>query len=315
MGHAVTRARFGAFVLLTATVAAPVAIPASPPLAQVFRAGTNTVYLPVTVTDSKGRPIVGLDRSEFRVFEGGIVQEISVFERDPQPIALSLLIDSSTSMEEDKLRVAQQAAVGFASHLGKNDVAQVIDFNSEIQIRQTFTHDSRLLEDAIGKIRAGGSTSLYKAIYIAVSELSNMQAAKPSEIRRQAIVLLSDGEDNTSLQSYDDVAERVKQSSVIVYAIGLRDRESSSSKTFSQANFALRTLTQVTGGRAFFLEDYRQLPTIYQQIAEELATQYFIGYDTKNLKRDGQWRQVAVRVSRPETVVRTRTGYLPTRLP
>ena len=305
-----TRAQFGGLVLVALASAAPVL----PPPVQVFRAGTNTVYLPVTVTDSKGRPILGLDRSEFRVFEDGVVQEISVFERDPQPIALSLLIDSSTSMEE-KLSVAQQAAVGFASHLGKNDVAQVIDFNSDIVIRQTFTHDVKLLEDAIGKIRAGGSTSLYKAIYIAVSELSNVQAAKPGEIRRQAIVLLSDGEDNTSLQSYDDVAERVKQSNVIVYAIGLRDRESSSSKTFSQANFALRTLTQITGGRVFFPEDYRELPTIYQQIAEELSNQYFLGYDTKNLKRDGLFRQVAVRVSRPETVVRTRTGYLPTRWP
>ena len=310
-----TRSRFGALVVLAAAATAVTASSAAPLAAQVFRAGTNTVYLPVTVTDSKGRPIVGLDRSEFRVFEDGLVQEIAVFERDPQPIALSLLIDSSTSMEDDKLRVAQQAAVGFSSQLGKNDVAQVIDFNSEIQIRQTFTHDAKLLEDAIGKIRAGGSTSLYKAIYIAISELSNVQAAKPGEIRRQAIVLLSDGEDNTSLQSYDDVAERVKQSNVIVYAIGLRDRESSNNKTFSQANFALRTLTQVTGGRVFFLEDYRQLPTLYQQIAEELSSQYFIGYDTKNLKRDGKFRQIAVRVSRPETVVRTRTGYLPTRLP
>jgi Ca-activated chloride channel homolog len=311
VGNAVTRARFGALALVAAVSAAPVLQPLS---AQVFRGGAYTVYLPITVTDAKGRPITGLEPSEFKVFEDGIVQEISVFARDPQPIALSLVIDSSTSMDE-KLSVAQQAAVGFATHLGKNDVAQVIDFNSDIQIRQSFTHDARLLEEAIGKIRAGGSTSLYKAIYIAVSELNSAQAARPEEIRRQAIVLLSDGEDNTSLQTYDDVAERVKQSSVIVYAIGLRDREASNSKTFSQANFALRTLTQITGGRAFFLDDYRQLPMIYQQIADELSTQYFVGYNTRNLKRDGQFRTIAVRVTRPETVVRTRTGYLPSRLP
>ena len=113
--------------------------------AQVFRSGIDTVLLNVTVTDCKNRPLTGLDRDDFRVFEDGIAQEISVFASDPQPIALSLLLDSSTSME-DKLAVAQEAAVGFAHRLGPRDVAQVIDFNSETRIRQPFTSDVRALE-------------------------------------------------------------------------------------------------------------------------------------------------------------------------
>jgi len=276
--------------------------------AQVFRAGVDTVLLPVTVTDSRNRPLTDLDRNDFRVFEDGVVQDVSVFARDPQPIALSVLIDSSTSME-DKMEMAQQAAIGFAYRLGKNDVAQIIDFNSDIQIRQPFTNDVGALERAIKQVRASGSTSFYTAIYIAVSELGRVRATTPDEIRRQAIVVLSDGEDNSSLKSYDDVAETVKRSNVAIYAIGLRDKESSPNRRFSQADFALRTLSQVTGGRVYFVDEIKQLPAIYLEIADELASQYFIGYNTKNLKRDGAWRQIAVRVARPETIVRTRAGY------
>jgi Ca-activated chloride channel family protein len=264
--------------------------------------------LSVSVADAKGRPTSTLERSEFEVFEDGVLQAISLFAREPQPIALSLLLDSSTSME-DRLAIAQEAAVGFARRLGEHDVAQVIDFNNDTRIRQTFTNDVTALETAIRGIRAGGSTALYTALYIAMSELTRAGAELSQVIRRQAIVVLSDGEDTTSLKSYDDVADLAKRSDVAVYAIGLRERAPDEPRKFSQADFALRSLTQITGGRVFFVEDARQLPAIYTQIADELATQFMIGYNPKNTKRDGAWRQVNVRVSRPETIARTRTGY------
>jgi Ca-activated chloride channel homolog len=277
--------------------------------AQVFRSGVDTVLLNVTVADSKNHPLTGLGRDDFRVFEDGLVQEISVFASDPQPIALSLLLDSSTSME-DKLAVAQEAAVGFARRLGSRDVAQVIDFNSETRIRQPFTGEVRALEKSIREIRPGGSTSLYTAMYVAIHELMRTNPRSQDSIRRQAIVVLSDGEDTTSLKTYDDVAELAKLSDVAVYAIGLRDKATQQGgRGFSQADFALRTLSQFTGGRVFFVDDIRQLAGIYNQIADELASQYFIGYNTKNAKRDGSWRRIAVRVTRAETVVRTRAGY------
>lgn len=276
--------------------------------AQVYRSGIDTVMLTVSVADAKGRSTSSLERDEFQVFEDGMLQDISVFAREPQPIALSLLLDSSTSME-DRLNVAQEAAIGFARRLGPRDVAQVIDFNNDTRIRQTFTNDVPTLEKAIRQIRAGGSTALYTALYIAVSELTRVGEELSDTIRRQAIVVLSDGEDTTSLKTYDDVADLSKRSDVVVYAIGLREKASDEPRKFSQADFALRTLSQVTGGRVFFVEDPRQLPAIYTQIADELATQFVIGYTSKNAKRDGGWRQVSVRVSRPETVARTRAGY------
>ncbi len=276
--------------------------------AQVFRSGIDTVMLSVSVADAKGRPTSTLEREEFEIFEDGVRQDISVFARDPQPIALSLLLDSSTSME-GRLNIAQEGAIGFARRLGPHDVAQVIDFNSDTRIRQTFTHDVPALEAAIRRIHAGGSTALYTALYIAMSELTRVSAEMSDVIRRQAIVVLSDGENTISLKTYDDVADLAKRSDVTIYAIGLREKAPDEPRKFSQADFALRTLSQVTGGKVFFVEDVRQLPAIYTQIAEELATQFVIGYNPKNPKRDGAWRQVNVRVSRPETIARTRAGY------
>jgi Ca-activated chloride channel family protein len=276
--------------------------------AQVFRAGVDTVVLSVTVTDGHNHPITGIPQSLFQVFEDGVPQTISFFAPDRQPIALSLLIDSSSSMD-DKIGVAQAAATGFVQRLGPRDVAQIVDFNSDQQIRQTFTNDVPSLERAILAIRTGGSTSLYTALYVAISELDRRRAEAPGEIRRRAIVILSDGEDTTSIKTYDDVAELAKGSDVAIYAVGLRDRQGAYARGFNEADFALRTLSQVTGGRVYFVTDIQQLPGVYGEIADELANQYVIGYNPINPQRNGAWRQIGVRVARPETVVRTRSGY------
>ena len=280
--------------------------------AQIFKAGADVVSLNITVTE--GDVLVpGLDQALFSVFEDGVQQEISYFSRTPQPIALSLLIDTSTSMEH-KLTVAQEAAIGFARRLQPADAAQIIDFDSRHEILQTFTNDRKLLEDAIRKTQVGGSTSLYNAIYVALSELKRVRAATPDQVRRQAIVVLSDGEDTTSVIAYEDVLEAAKRSEVSVYAIGLRNKQERS-KEFNEAEFVLKTLSTETGGRVFFVEDVAQLPGIYQQIADELANQYSIGYTSKNLKKDGAWRAIVVKVNRPNTTARTKRGYFGPTIP
>jgi Ca-activated chloride channel family protein len=276
---------------------------------QVFRSSTDTVLLSVSVTDEANHPITGLTQKDFQIFEDGSRQEISVFASDPQPIALSLLLDSSASMES-KLGVVQEAASNFAHRLGPRDVGQVIDFNTRTQIRQPFTSDVAALEHAIHQIRAGGSTSLYDAIYIALTELGRIRSDTPaSTIRRQAIILLSDGQDTNSLNKFDDVADLAKRSNVTIYAIGLEDKASDARRSFNEADFALRTLAQITGGRAFFVKDIGQLSGTYGEIAQELANQYVIGYVSNNTVQDGSWRQVSVRVDRAGATARTKTGY------
>ncbi|HUL74385.1 MAG TPA: VWA domain-containing protein [Vicinamibacterales bacterium] len=275
---------------------------------QVFRGGTDTVQLSVTVTDAAQHFVTGLHREDFQIFEDGVPQDISLFSGERQPIALSMLIDSSTSMES-KLAIAKEAAVGFARRLGARDLAEVIDFDNHESILQGFTHDVPALEAAIHKTEAGGSTALYDAIYIALRDLARAPGVASDDIRRQAIIVLSDGEDTASLKTYDDVLDEAKRAEALIYGIALHAKEDGPHKGFSQGDFVMRTLAQETGGWAFFVEDLAQLSGVYQKVADELSNQYVLGFVSKNRKHDGTWRRIAVRVNRPDTAARTRSGY------
>ncbi len=289
--------------VLVAGVAAAAAVSAQ----EVFRTSTDMVFLNVTATRGS-EAVTGLDDTAFAVFEDGRPQAIEVFSRDPQPIALSLLIDASASME-NTLGLAADAAVGFVRRMRPADSAQVVTFNRQTDIRQPFTTDQRLLEHAIRTTRASGSTSLYTALYIAFAELERIGRRTRGEMRRQAIVLLSDGEDTMSVLGHDEVMERARRSDVIVFAIALRDASTSTTQGLRQHDFALRSLAQTTGGRMFVVDAAGQLPAVYNQIADELATQYTIGYTSRNTTRDGRWRQITIKVDAPGVVARTRAGY------
>ena len=135
--------------------------------------------LTVTVTDSANRLVAGLEQEDFQVFEDQVQQDITIFSRQPQPIALSLVIDTSASME-NKLPIAQEAAMGFVRRMGPEDKIQIIDFDSQSKILQTFSGDRAALEHAIKRTEAGGSTSLYNAMYTAISDLKRIGAGDGS---------------------------------------------------------------------------------------------------------------------------------------
>jgi Ca-activated chloride channel family protein len=293
---------------LTAAAVAVTLLSAAPAGQQVFRGTADVVSLSVTVADTDRKLVSGLDRGDFQIFEDGVLQEIATFAKDPQPIALSILLDTSTSMER-KLPIAQEAASGFVRQLGPRDLAQIIDFDTHPEILQSFTSDKPALELAVRKTQVGGSTALYNALYIALTELKHVRAAAAADIRRQAIIVLSDGEDTSSLIGYEEVLDSAKRSEVSVYAVGLRSKRDHPSGDFNEAEYVLRTLSQETGGRVFYVDDVSQLPGIYQQISDELANQYLIGYVSKNLKRDGAWRRIVVRTTHPGTSARTKSGY------
>jgi Ca-activated chloride channel homolog len=280
-----------------------------------FRAGVELVSLNVTVTDATQKYITDLGQENFQVFEDGVKQDITLFNRTNLPIALALLVDTSASMEA-RLPIAQEAAVGFARKLRAQDLAEIVDFDSRVIVLQSFTNKASELEAAIRKTSAGGSTSMYNAIYIALKDLKKAVATNSDDIRRQAIVVLSDGEDTSSLLPFEEVLDLAKRSETAIYTIGLRSTESTSSaaKGFKEAEFVMRQLAQETGGRAFFPNQISDLNGIYGQIAEELSSQYTVGYMSKNPKRDGAWRRVVVRTDRPGTIARTKQGYFaPTR--
>jgi VWFA-related protein len=274
----------------------------------VFRAGIEVVSLNVTVVDAQNRYITDLTQQEFSVFEDGAKQELIFFNRISLPIALSILLDTSASMEQ-RLQTAQEAAIGFVKRLRPRDLAQIVDFDSRVEIAQDFTSDAAQLERAIRSTAAGGSTSLHNAIYISLKELSKIRAKSEEDVRRQAIIVLSDGEDTSSLVSYEEVMELAKRSETSIYTIGLQPREAGAAKGFREAEFVLRQLAQETGGRAFFPSRLEDLKDVYGQIADELSSQYTMGYASKNIRRDGAWRRLVVQVGRPSLTARTKRGY------
>ena len=308
--------RFRLLLIWPALVAAlagqsqpPAQQPPAPPQTP-FRAGVDLVSLNVTVSDGTARYVTDLTAQDFNIFEDGVKQEVTFFNHTNLPIALALLIDTSASMEP-KLPTAQEAAAGFARKLRTQDLAEIVDFDSRVVVLQGFTSTVPELEQAIRKTSAGGSTSLYNAVYIALKDLKKVVAKNVDEIRRQAIVVLSDGEDTSSLLPFEEVLDLAKRSETAIYSIGLRSNDtlSSSTRGFKEAEFVLRQFSQETGGRSFFPNQASDLTNVYGQIADELSSQYTVGYTSRNAKRDGSWRRVVVRVTRPNLTARTKQGY------
>ena len=294
--------------LVAAVIGAPLAVVAAQaPLQPSFRTGIDLVSLNVTVSEGQ-HFVTDLEQENFNVYEDGVQQNVTFFNKTNLPVALAVLLDTSASMDT-KLPTAQEAAIGFAKRLRKQDLAEVIDFDNRVSVLQPFTNSSQELEQAIRRTSAGGSTSLYNAVYIALKDLKKAVAKNAEEIRRQAIIVLSDGEDTSSLLPFEEVLDLAKRSETAIYTIGLRDNESGGSKLFKEAEFVLKQFSQETGGRSFFPNQVSDLTNVYGQIADELSSQYTLGYSSKNPKKDGAWRRLVVRVNRPNNVARTKQGY------
>jgi len=298
--------------LVAAAAPAPLGAQARPqprPQAPVFGTGIEIINLSLSVTDAQNNFVTNLNQNDFAVYEDGIRQELSLYTHENLPISMVLMIDTSASMEE-KLATAQTAAIKFSKTLRPEDLAQVVAFNDRATTLQPFTNDLGLLESAITKTEASSSTSLHNALYIALKDL--MRDKKAAELRRRAIVLLSDGEDTTSLVTDDQVLELAKKSEINIYAIRLRETRASDRQreAFSQAEYLVNALARETGGRAYFPSSIGELDSVYDRIAEELRTLYSVGYVSSNARRDGKWRRIVVRVPDREGItVRHKLGY------
>jgi Ca-activated chloride channel family protein len=292
---------------LPATAQAPP--PRATPKPPTFEVGIEVINLNVSITDTRNRYVTDLLEKNFAVFEDGVRQELALFSHENLPISLVLMIDCSASMDE-KLRVAQDAAVGFVKTLGAQDLAQVVQFNDRRTVLQDFTADHRRLEDAIRRTEASGPTALHNALYVSLKELDKQKSTR--ELRRRAIVLLSDGEDTASLVTDDQVMELARKSEIAIYSISLRPSRSQDRNrlAFSQAEHLLTALSQETGGQVHFPNSLSELDTVYARVAEELRTQYTLGYVSSNKRRDGKWRRIVVRVpERDDLQIRHKIGY------
>ena len=279
-----------------------------------FKSGVDVVALNVTVLDPQARLLAGLSREKFTVFEDGIRQDIAYFETSEVPLDLALLLDTSVSMEP-KLAFVQKAAAGFVDALRDHDRAAVFGFSNYVRPLQAFTSDRSLVRQAIQATTAGGGTALYNAVYVALRAFQKI--ADDGQVRRRAIVVLTDGEDTASLLTFEDMLAEAKAAGVTIYTIGLHAdapgvyTAQQARGYFSTADFAMKQLARETGAKAFFPTGLTSLADAYAEIGRELATQYAIGYVSRNPMRNGAFRRVTVRVSdSPGAQPRTRTGYL-----
>jgi Ca-activated chloride channel family protein len=273
-----------------------------------FGAEVEVVNLNVSITNVQGKFVTNLDRADFSVYEDGIRQELTIFTHEDLPISMVLMIDGSASMAP-KLKEARSAAGQFLRTLRPTDVAQVVQFSDRIAILQDFTSDQQQLNDALAETTASGPTALRNALYVSLKDLAKQK--KAGELRRRAIVVLSDGEDTYSIVSDEQTLELAKKTEIAIYPIMLRGRTKERDRPeFSQANYLLTTLAQESGGRSFLPNSLSELDDVYERIAEELRTLYSLGYTSSNPRRDGKWRRIVVRVPRhDEYVIRHKIGY------
>lgn len=280
----------------------------SSPDAPTFRGGVDLVSLTVTVTDPKRQLIRDLSASDFAVVEDGVTQTVRFFGADTVPLDLAVMIDCSASMV-DKLPFVQHAAAGLVQSLRAGDRVEVISFRDAMDVAQRMTANHGDAVRAIQSLTAAGNTSLFTALYVTLRELGD---ARPTEVRRRAVVLLSDGEDTKSAVTYDTVMDLARRSGVSIYTVALNSRIDRifDQQGVDEGNFTMRGLAESTGARSFFPSDLSDVRAVYDSIASELASQYSIGYLPTNAVGNGAWRRVAVRVTdRPGATARSRPGY------
>jgi Ca-activated chloride channel family protein len=276
----------------------------------VFGAGVEVINLNVTVTDGRGRYVTDLLQPDFAIFEDGVRQDVSIYNHEDLPISLAVMMDTSASMEE-KLPTARAAAIRFIKTLRPQDMAAVIQFNDRVTTLQDLTPQQGLLEAAVNRTEASGPTTLRNALYVALKELDR-EKRLTGQLRRRAVVLLSDGEDTASLVSDEQLLELARKTEINVYCIALRQKRAATqtANKFSQAAYLMTTLSQDTGGQVYFPNSLSELDAVYDKIAEELRTQYSLGYVSNNGRRDGKWRRIVVRVpTRDDIQVRHKLGY------
>jgi len=302
--------RVGQAVLLAAALAPWAAASATEARDEpTFKADVGVIHVSVSVSDSRNRFLKGLTQGDFALFEDGIQQEVSFFSPTPLPLVISLLIDSSGSMTE-KLATAQEAASRFVASLSPSDVGQIVEFGDHVGTLQEFTSDQHALVAAVRRTRAAGGTCLYDALYVTLRQLLARGDREGAE--RRAIVLLSDGEDTTSIATDQQVLELARRSGIGIYAIGLLsdDPAERNRVAFGEATYFLTSIARDTGGEAHFPASLARLSGVYQRIAEDLRCQYSLGYVSNNTTRDGKWRRIQVRTpGRRDLAIRNKLGY------
>jgi Ca-activated chloride channel family protein len=257
-----------------------------------------------TATDRKGRLVTDLDKSDLRLYEDNKPQAITNFSRETDlPLTIALLLDTSTSIR-DRFKFEQQAAIDFLSKTlrPRRDKALLITFDSAIELVQDFTDDPERISQAIRQVRPGGGTKMLDAVYLACQEKLK------AETGRKVLILISDGDDNLSLETLSSTLEMAQRADVSLYTISTNS-SGFFGLTAPKSDKLLKRLAEETGGRAFFPFKAEDLSQSFQDIGEELRSQYSLAYRSSNPNRDGSFRSIKIETARKSLKVKARKGY------
>jgi Ca-activated chloride channel family protein len=265
------------------------------PAADPIRVGVNMVLVPISVVDPYDRLVTGLEQSNFRVFENGVEQEIVHFSSEDVPISVGLIFDMSGSMS-DKVDKSRQAAVQFLKTANPQDEFFMVSFSNEARLITPFTSNLDRLETDLLTTPAKGRTALLDAIYLGLSE---MKYARNS---RKALLIISDGGDNHSRYTENDVRRFLREADTQVYAIGVFEPASTRcdlTPEECEGPSLLQELCDMSGGRLFSVQNLNELPDIATKISMELRNEYVLGYKPSDRRKDGRWRKIKVRLDPP----------------
>jgi len=262
----------------------------------------------VTVTDPYNRLVTGLASDNFRVFENNVEQEIQYFSSEDVPISIGVIFDLSGSMT-NKVGKAKEAALQFFKTANPQDEFFLVSFNDRAEVVSTFTSSVEDLQSRIFSASAKGRTALLDGIYLGLSEMRTARNPK------RALLIISDGGDNNSRYNERDIKRLVREADTQLYSIGIFDPFEYRSRTAEELNgpSLLSEVTELTGGRAFTVENVNELPDIATKIGSELRNQYILGYRPSNKSHDARWRKIKIKLRAPKGLpplsVYAKTGY------
>src|SRR6267154_451981 len=275
---------------------------------QALHIDVNLALVNVTVTDPYSRIVTGLEPDNFRIFEDNIEQEVVNFSSEDIPISIGVILDLSGSMA-NKLGKAKEAALQFFKTANPQDEFFLVGFNNHAELLSPFTKNVEDLQSHMLYTSAKGSTALLDAVYLGLSQMRGARNAK------RALLIISDGGDNHSRYGDKDIKRLVREADTQLYSIGIFDPFEYRSRTPEELNgpSVLNELTELTGGRAFTVENLNDLPDIAAKIGMELRNQYILGYHPSHKARDARWRKIKVKLRTPKGLspltAYAKTGY------
>ncbi len=283
--------------------------PSSDDTGTIFRSDTRLVVLHTTVSDKSGHLVTDLQQNAFTVYENGVTQPIKSFKREDVPVSMGLIIDNSGSMRDKRAKV-EAAALALVKDSNKDDEVFVVNFNDEAFLDnphgKDFTSDIKEMEEALTRIDSRGGTAMRDAIRMSIDHLKE-KAHKDKKV----LVVVTDGNDNSSVITLENLVKASQTSEVLIYGIGLLSEEER--REAKRAERALTELAVATGGETFFPKDANEVERIAHAVARDIRNQYTIQYSPLNQAMDGSFRQIKVAINAPgRLTARTRSGYYAT---